>query len=180
MIEQVCIENIAVTLHYKPVKGLRLKVCRRTGQASCSVPLSTPPQVVQQFLTQRAAWLKAHVHNSDTRRTLPAPTPADAAALYARALPLVKKWAATMALPMPQLDCKYTISRWGCCMPRKQRIQLSTALLHVPPQCLEYVIVHELAHFYEANHSARFKALLDKYYSNWRDCVALLRQVRMR
>ena len=43
-----------------------------------------------------------------------------------------------------------------------------------PKDLLEYVIVHELAHLIEANHSDRFVALLDAHIPSWRDYRAEL------
>jgi predicted metal-dependent hydrolase len=37
-----------------------------------------------------------------------------------------------------------------------------------PPQCLEYIVVHELAHFFERNHSDRFVAFMDRLLPKWR------------
>ena len=51
---------------------------------------------------------------------------------------------------------KYTKSRWGACHCTRKDIDISTKLLLAPIQVLEYVIVHELAHLIEPNHSPRF------------------------
>lgn len=53
--------------------------------------------------------------------------------------------------------------RWGSCTPGKSTIRLSHELQTLPTFCLDYVIVHELAHLLEANHSARFWKLVDRY-----------------
>ncbi len=38
------------------------------------------------------------------------------------------------------------------------------------PECLEYIVVHELVHLLEASHNSRFKALMDQFYPDWRLC----------
>lgn len=50
---------------------------------------------------------------------------------------------------------KYTTSNWGSCSTNGN-INLSSRLLFAPQDVLDYVIIHELAHFFERNHSARF------------------------
>jgi predicted metal-dependent hydrolase len=55
-----------------------------------------------------------------------------------------------------KISYKYTISRWGICNSHKKEINFSTRLLLAPMEVLEYVIVHELAHLIEANHSKDF------------------------
>lgn len=54
-------------------------------------------------------------------------------------------------------------SRWGSCTPSTGSIRLSTRLAAWPPWVLDYVIVHELAHLVEFNHSPAFNALVDRY-----------------
>ncbi len=58
--------------------------------------------------------------------------------------------------PIKKISYKYTISRWGACDHSAKEINLSTRLLLAPFPILEYVIIHELAHLIEPNHSKRF------------------------
>ena len=53
--------------------------------------------------------------------------------------------------------------RWGSCTPESGRIRLSHELLKLPAYVIDYVIVHELAHLLEANHSDRFWALVKEF-----------------
>lgn len=53
--------------------------------------------------------------------------------------------------------------RVGSCTPERGTIRISHRLAQMPVFVLEYVIVHELAHLVEANHSARFRELVDRY-----------------
>ena len=54
-------------------------------------------------------------------------------------------------------------SRWGSCTPDTRTIRVSSRLAAYPTWVLDYVLVHELAHFVECNHGARFDALVDQY-----------------
>lgn len=54
-------------------------------------------------------------------------------------------------------------TRWGSCTPESGRIRLSRELLHLPAYVVDYVIVHELAHLIEANHSDRFWQLVQRF-----------------
>ena len=59
-------------------------------------------------------------------------------------------------------------TQWGSCNTVLRNIRLNTELVKKPKDLLEYVIVHELAHFFERNHSDRFVALLDQNLPPWR------------
>jgi predicted metal-dependent hydrolase len=56
--------------------------------------------------------------------------------------------------------------QWGSCSPAGS-INLNPALIRAPRHCIDYVLLHELCHLQEHNHSKRFYALLSKYDANW-------------
>lgn len=64
-------------------------------------------------------------------------------------------------------------SRWGSCS-RDGRVCLNSALLHADPDCIDYVICHELAHLREFNHGPRFHAWMDRLCPDWPDRKRLL------
>ena len=65
-------------------------------------------------------------------------------------------------------------TRWGSCTPLTRSIRLNSELGRKSPECLEYVVVHELAHLIERSHNARFKAILDRFMPDWREIEGLL------
>ena len=60
-------------------------------------------------------------------------------------------------------------TKWGTCNVVDKRIWLSLNLAKKDPQCLEYVIVHELTHLHEPNHGKAFWARMDVYFPEWRE-----------
>ncbi len=62
---------------------------------------------------------------------------------------------------------------WGSCSP-KGAVTLNPALIKAPIHCVEYVLLHELCHLKEHNHSPRFYALLDRHMPAWREAKAEL------
>ncbi len=59
-------------------------------------------------------------------------------------------------------------SRWGSCTAQG-KITLNLKLIMVPKQLIDYVIVHELCHRVEQNHSKRFYGLLGRVMPDWKE-----------
>jgi len=69
----------------------------------------------------------------------------------------------------PQIRMRKMVSRWGSCEPQKGILTFNTALVSAPLSCIEYVIMHEFAHFLVPNHSADFYAVLSAYMPDWKE-----------
>ncbi|MCP5535422.1 MAG: M48 family metallopeptidase [Akkermansiaceae bacterium] len=63
---------------------------------------------------------------------------------------------------------------------RRGTIRLNTELAKKPPECLEYLVVHEMVHFLEPTHNDHFVALMDRFMSNWRSRKDLLNSLPVR
>ena len=61
------------------------------------------------------------------------------------------------------------MKNWGNCRYHDKRITLNLNLAKKDMECLEYVMIHELCHLIEFNHSKKFKMLMDKYCPNWKE-----------
>ena len=72
-------------------------------------------------------------------------------------------------VPYPDLRIRKMTSRWGVCNTRLKTITLNLELIKRDTKYLDYVIVHELSHFIEANHSSRFWKQVSKYYPNYKE-----------
>ncbi len=59
-------------------------------------------------------------------------------------------------------------SRWGSCHYSKGSLNFNLWLINTPIRCIEYVIVHEFAHFIHPDHSPRFHTLMDALMPDWR------------
>ena len=59
-------------------------------------------------------------------------------------------------------------TKWGACNAEARRIWLNIELAKKPAQCIEYIIVHELAHLIERHHNDRFISIMDKHLPQWR------------
>ena len=58
-------------------------------------------------------------------------------------------------------------TRWGSCNPRSKSIRLNSELTKKPIDCLEYIVLHEMAHLIRSKHDAEFIAILEQYMPQW-------------
>ena len=84
------------------------------------------------------------------------------------AAPIIQKEAERLALPMPLWGIRRMKTKWGSCSPASGRISINLELIKKPMPCLEYIIVHELVHFFERSHNERFTTMMDKAMPLWR------------
>lgn len=84
------------------------------------------------------------------------------------ALPaLVAKWEPLLGVRVGGVFVRRMKTRWGSCTPSTASIRLNTELAKKPVECLEYVVVHEMAHLLEPTHGRRFIAQLDRLLPHW-------------
>ncbi len=74
---------------------------------------------------------------------------------------------------LPPLRLRAMRVQWGSCSPAG-RLTLNPHLVRAPRDCIDYVLLHELCHLKEHNHSARFYRLLDAHMPSWRAVKARL------
>jgi predicted metal-dependent hydrolase len=89
------------------------------------------------------------------------------AQLKTAARPLITKWEPLLGVQVQRVFVQRMKTKWGSCSPGSRSIRLNTELGKKPPECLEYIIVHEMAHLLEPTHNERFTALLDHFLPHW-------------
>lgn len=94
-----------------------------------------------------------------------------------RALPNVVESAETrIGVHATRWSVRTMKTRWGSCTPKTGAIRINARLAAYPPECLEFVVAHELVHLLEPSHNARFHALLDEFCPDNRHLAKLLRE----
>lgn len=89
------------------------------------------------------------------------------------------KWEKVTGLYCESWQTKYMTTRWGTCNTEKKRLWFNLQLAKKPLECLEYVILHELAHLKEKTHNKDFIAILDAYMPNWREIKSRLNGMKL-
>lgn len=108
---------------------------------------------------------RSHQH-ATVRRLLEAWYDTRARNLLGRRLEEQHARLASLKLPMPRLLIRRMKRRWGSCT-RNGAILLNRDLVKTPSECVDYVIVHELAHLREHGHGPRFRRLLSTLLPDW-------------
>jgi predicted metal-dependent hydrolase len=88
--------------------------------------------------------------------------------------PLLEKWQSKLGVNLTTWGVKKMKTKWGSCNAQARRIWLNRELAKKPPECLEYLVVHELLHLLVRHHDERFFALLEQHLPKWRTTRKLL------
>ena len=90
---------------------------------------------------------------------------------------LVAKWEPILGVNVARVFVQRMKTKWGSCSPGASSIRLNTDLAKKPPQCLEYIVVHEMVHLLEPTHNRRFTWLMDQFLPQWLHCRAVLNRM---
>ncbi len=146
-------EMVTGESHYVWGVRRRLKVIERPGRAHFEtegdrlllyVPEGTTPQRRREYLD---SWYRKQI-----REALP---------------DLIAKWEEKLDLKVPQWSIRRMKTKWGSCSRETRHIWFNTELAKKHPDCLEYVLVHEMTHYLERNHGERFTKLMDDFMPSW-------------
>mgnify|MGYP003462700504 FL=1 len=81
---------------------------------------------------------------------------------------LISKWERSMRVNVPKWSIRRMKTKWGSCNRETGHIWFNVELAKKHPDCLEYLIVHEMTHLWERGHGERFTKLMDKNLPDWR------------
>ena len=88
--------------------------------------------------------------------------------LKAAVPPVIARWEALMGVSVRRVFVQRMRTKWGSCSTTAGNIRLNTDLAKKPPECLEYILVHEMTHLLEPTHNSRFQSLMDGFLPRWR------------
>ncbi|WP_417679451.1 M48 family metallopeptidase [Roseibium sp.] len=88
------------------------------------------------------------------------------------AAPRIEKWSELMGVSPNSWGIRQMKTKWGSCNPVKKSVWLNLELSRKPFIAIDYVIVHEFAHFVSPRHDELFVSILDTYMPTWRQVRA--------
>ena len=80
-------------------------------------------------------------------------------------------------LKKPSITIRTMKTRWGSCSWQKGKITLNTLLIKAPQDCIDYVVLHELAHFINRRHDAAFYSYIAAIMPNWKERRKTLKEL---
>jgi predicted metal-dependent hydrolase len=94
--------------------------------------------------------------------------------------PLIAEWESRIGVKVNRVFVQRMKTQWGSCNHHARTIRLNTDLAKKPPECLEYLLVHEMVHLLEPTHNARFIALMDHFMPKWQSHRQTLNRLPVR
>lgn len=178
--ELLLVDDLEIWVITKRVKRMSLRVQPPHCRIEVSAPPHTPKRLIEEFVRQKRSWVEkaqARIANSpmaqaeaatdaqvkEWRQVVEACTP-----------PLVAAWEPILGVKAGKLAYRNMKSRWGSCQPATGRICINVRLALYPPECLEYVVVHELCHLLVHGHGPEFQKLMSSVMPDWRQRRAKL------
>ena len=156
----------------KRVKNINLRV-RADGSVAVSAPLGAPLAQVDAFVAGRARWIEAArvraLARGEEEQRPCSVSREDALALFTQVSDAVfPLFAQVLNGQRPVLKVRQMKTRWGGCVPAKRQITFSLRLAEKPRAAVEYVVLHEYAHFVRADHSPAFWAVVARYMPDYK------------
>lgn len=166
-------------------KTLSLMVTREQ-QVLVRAPLFLSAADVEAFILRHEEWIETQIGRQKERlereKSLML-TPERIEELKEKARTVlaerVRYYGALMRLRPSRVGITLARTRWGSCSG-KNSLNFSFRLILLPPEAVDYVVVHELAHIRIKNHGAAFYREVETYLPDYRRRIALLREAQIR
>ena len=155
----------------KRIKNMYLRVKDTDGTLSVSAPYGMSDTEIRKFVESKSDWIERTMQEMLVARQLKEQEPVLAPfmerelrlELKRQLQRLIDKWEPVMGAKSAGFTIKKMRPRWGSCNVKSHHLNFNLLLAKVPPECAEYVVVHELTHLLEPSHNARFWSLMEHY-----------------
>lgn len=149
------------------------------GKLTVRAPRTAPREVIEKFLQKHREWIVEHLISEQERKAKnEALTPDEVVSLKREAKEYLKSkteyFSNIMGLKYSRITITSAEGRFGSCST-KGNICYSYRLMLYPEAAREYVVVHELAHLVEMNHSKRFYAIVEKFLPDYKERRRMLK-----
>ena len=140
------------------------------GEVVVRAPLRISGAEVRRILETKRDWIEKTLEKVRARETAPKLSETEIRTLAKRAKaeipPRAAAWARQAGVTYGRITVRHQKTLWGSCSS-KGNLNFNCLLMLCPEEAMDYVIVHELCHRKELNHSARFKAEVGRILPDW-------------
>jgi len=146
-------------------------VVKPSGEVEVRCPTRCSKREVDAFVLSKEDWIRKHLDNVAAREQLPVLTAEELHTLSKEAAVIlperVRFFARQMRIAYGRITIRSQRTRWGSCSP-KGNLNFNCLLMLAPPEVQDYVVIHELCHRKEMNHSPQFWAEVEKVCPDYR------------
>lgn len=162
---------------YSDRRTLSLSV--RDGKLVVRAPRKISKSKIEEAIASRKKWIENNIKKQTIKaKNHPEPTPEEEARLRKEAREVLTaktlKYADIMGIKYGRITITGAKTRFGSCSS-KGNISYSYRLMTYPEEAIDYVVVHELSHILEMNHSPRFYAVIEKVLPDYKERRKLLK-----
>lgn len=156
-------------------KSIALQITQE-GEILVRVPMNLSQSQIEAIVEEKRPWLEEHLAKVQRQQAenqqAGSLSTEEVRALANRAVDYIPKrvahFAPLVGVSYGRITIRNQRSRWGSCSG-KGNLNFNCLLMLAPPEVLDYVVVHELCHRKEMNHSPRFWAEVERVLPNWRE-----------
>ena len=166
-------------MNYTVIKSRRktLALQIKGGEIIVRTPMKISAREIEKFVREHEGWIEKHIEKSRQRaeeiQKIEPLSPAELDALIKRAKQVfperVEYYAKLIGVSYKSIAVRRQRSRFGSCSSNGN-LSFNLALMLAPPRVLDSVVVHELCHRKEMNHSARFYAEMARVFPDYKEC----------
>ena len=163
-----------IKILYSSRKTLALEI-KTPGDLLVRAPKGLSRQKILDFVAEKENWIQKHMKRMEERKKeqeIFAQVSGEELQMLTtaakREIPgIVERYAKIMGVDYGRITIRHQKTRWGSCSS-KGNLNFNCYLMLAPQEVLEYVVVHELAHRKEMNHSKAFWKIVEKYKPNYK------------
>ena len=161
-------------------KSISIEISRE-AKIIVRAPLKMRKENVELFLLMKSKWIEEHLKNmenriKDDKKPLSNEEIINLKKLANKEIPIrVEYYAKLMGVDYEKIAIRSQKTRFGSCSNNKN-LNFNLAIMLMPSEIMDYVIVHELAHIKEMNHSKSFWLEVEKIIPNYKECRAYLKE----
>ena len=165
-------------MQYRLIRSRRRTIASQIVGSDVIVraPLRLSVAAINRFVESKRSWIQKKIAACPEK--LPPFTPAELAELTQKAqqdFPArVERYAPLVGVSYGRITVRHQKTRWGSCSSKKN-LNFNCLLMMAPEHVRDYVVVHELCHLLEMNHSRKFWSLVEGIMPAYRESYKWLR-----